>query len=82
MIHSDICGPLNLPTYFKCQYFLTFIDDKTQYVTIYLLKHKNEMLDKFKQYKEYVETKTNKRTKMLRFDNGGEYKSNDFIKFC
>jgi hypothetical protein len=51
-------------------------------VTIYLLKHKNEMLDKFKQYKEYVETKTNKRTKMLRFDNGGEYKSNDFIKFC
>ncbi len=57
LIHSDICGPLNFPTYSRCQYFLTFIDDKTQYVTIYLLKHKNEMLDKFKQYKEYVETK-------------------------
>jgi hypothetical protein len=55
---------------------------KTQYVTIYLLKHNNEMLDKFKQYKEYVETKTNKRIKMLRSDNGGEYKSNDFIIFC
>lgn len=40
------------------------------------------MFDKFKQYKEYVETKTNKKIKMLRSSNGGEYKSNDFINFC
>ncbi len=51
-------------------------------MTIYLIKHKNGMFDKFKQYKEYVETKTNKKIKMLRSSNGGEYKSNDFINFC
>lgn len=73
---------VDFPTYSRCQYFLTFIDDKTQYVTIYLIKHKNGMFDKFKQYKEYVETKTNKKIKMLRSSNGGEYKSNDFINFC
>ncbi len=40
------------------------------------------MFDKFKQYKEYVKTKTNKKIKMLRSNIGGEYKSNDFINFC
>ncbi len=81
MIHHDICEPLNLPTYFECQQFLRFVDDKTWYTTIYLLKHKSEVFDKFKQYKKNVKTKPNKLVKVLRSDNGGEYRSKWFYQF-
>jgi hypothetical protein len=31
MVHSDICGPLNLPTHIWNQYFITFVDGKSRY---------------------------------------------------
>lgn len=40
------------------------------------------MFNKFKQYKKYVKTKPNKWIKVLRSDNGGEYKANGLINFC
>ena len=65
LIHSDVCGPLQSATHMGCKYFVTFIDDFSRYAYVYLLKHKSEVFDKFIQYKQLVETQTNKRIKIL-----------------
>ncbi len=40
------------------------------------------MFDKFLQYKEFVECQTNHKIKVLRSNNNGEYKSNEFNAHC
>ncbi|GJX53109.1 retrotransposon protein, putative, ty1-copia subclass [Tanacetum coccineum] len=47
MIHTDICDLKSLPTKGGNKYFITFIDDCTKYCYIYLLKSKDEAIDKF-----------------------------------
>lgn len=59
-------------------YFLTFIDDKSHYAWIYLLKNKHEVYQKFLQWKALVERSSNHKLKVLRTDNGGEYTSSEF----
>lgn len=82
IIHSDLCGPLQTATHSGAKYFLTFIDDKSRYTYVYLLKHKDEVFTKFKTYKNEVENQLNKKIKIIRSDNGGEYRSQEFDEFC
>jgi hypothetical protein len=63
-------------------YFVTFIDDRYGYIKFYFLKNKAEIFSKFKQYKIEVKNQTRKKLTMLKNDNGGEYKSNEFNLFC
>ena len=41
-----------------------------------------EVLDKFVLFVKLLENQTDSRSKVLRSDNGGEYKSTKFAKFC
>jgi len=82
IIHSDICGPFQTHIHIGCTYFITFIDDKSRYTTIYFLKLKLETFEKFQHFKKQIETQTHKKIKILQLDNGGEYKFNDFNIFC
>jgi len=50
LIHTDINGPMSVPTISGHRYAIEFIDDATRYVQIYLMKTKDEALSKFKQY--------------------------------
>jgi hypothetical protein len=36
IIHFNICDPLYAYTHFECQYFLTFIHDFSQFITIFI----------------------------------------------
>ena len=81
MIHSDVCGPINVESPSGTRYFLLFKDDCTGYRTIYFLRHKSEVLSKLKEYEALVERQTNNRIKILRTDNGKEYVSNEFQEF-
>ena len=47
-----------------------------------MLKQKSEALEKFKEWLTLVENQTGKKIKRLRTDNGLEYCSNEFDKFC
>jgi transposase InsO family protein len=49
---------------------------------LYLLKSKDELFNKFQEFKEEIKNLTNKKIKTLRTDNGGEYTSKEFISFC
>jgi hypothetical protein len=70
LIHSDLCGSINPPTYFGFSYSLTFIDNKSHYTIIYLLKHKFETFDKFQIYKQLIENQTSKKIITFCFNNG------------
>ena len=48
---------------------MTFIDDHTRFVWIYVLKHKDEVFQKFQEWKTQVEKTTGKKIKTLRSDN-------------
>ena len=48
---------------------------------MYLLKSKDEAIEKFVQYKSEVENQLSKKIKVLRSDRGGEYESS-FAEFC
>lgn len=79
LVHSDLCGPVETASLGGARYFLTFVDDFTHKVFIYILKNKNETAKIFKIFKAYVENQTEQKIKILRSDNGGEYLSN-FLK--
>ncbi|KAL4271284.1 hypothetical protein GQ457_13G018370 [Hibiscus cannabinus] len=55
----------------KC--FITFIDDYSRYMYLYMLHHKSEALEAFKVFKVEVEKQCGKQIKIARTDRGGEY---------
>ena len=60
------------------RYFLTFTDDLSRYGYIYLMKHKSETFEKFKEFQSEVENHRNMKIKFQRSDRGGEYLSYEF----
>ena len=78
LVHSDLCGKMNAKSLSGGEYFLTFIDDNTRYVWVYVLKRKDEVFERFLEWKAQVERKTGRKLKALRTDNEGEYTSTDF----
>ncbi|KAG6615789.1 gag-pol polyprotein [Phytophthora cinnamomi] len=64
------------------RYFVTFIDDKSHFCVVYLMRNKSEVAAKFAEFVALAETQTGKRVKTLRSDNGGEYTSREMAKFC
>jgi transposase InsO family protein len=81
IIHTDICGPLNVHARNRCQYFVTFIDDYSRYGYVYLISHKSEAFDCFLKFKAEVENQLEKKIKILRSDRGGEYTSETFKSY-
>src|SRR5215216_1788253 len=85
IIHTDVCGPMSVDARGGYRYFLTFTDDLSRYGYIYLMKHKSETFDKFKEFQSEVENHRNKKIKFLRSDRGGESLSYEFglhLKNC
>nr|GEV98650.1 hypothetical protein [Tanacetum cinerariifolium] len=50
IIHTDVCGPLRHVSRQGASYFITFTDDNSRYGYVYLLKHKHEVFETFKDY--------------------------------
>ena len=71
LIHTDVCQ-VDCRSLGKAKYFLTFIDDHSRRIFLYFLKHKSDVFNCFKDFKNRVENKTDLKIKVLRSDNGGE----------
>ncbi len=78
LIHSDMCGKMSAQSLSGGEYFVTFIDDKTRYVWMYVLKRKDQVFERFLEWKALVENSTGRKLQVLRTDNGGEYTSVEF----
>lgn len=81
IIYSDVCGPMRTETIAGSKYFLTFIDDFSKYCCVYFLRHKSEVFEKFKEYKNKVENCFNKKIRAFQSDNGREYCNKDFDSY-
>ena len=55
IVHSDVCGPMQVESKGGSRYMLTFTDDYSRYTTAYFIKSKSEVLSKFKEYVNSVE---------------------------
>jgi transposase InsO family protein len=62
-------------------YYVIFIDDYSRKCWIYFLKSKSDTFDKFKEYKSFIEKNIGKHIKILRMENGEEFKSLQFEDF-
>ena len=75
IIHTDVCGSMGVEACGGYHYFLTFTDDLCRYEYIYLIKHKSETFENFKEFQSEIENHCNKKIKFLRSGRGGEYLS-------
>ena len=50
IIHTNVCGPMSIDARGGYHYFLTFTDDLSRYGYIYLMKHKSEIVERFKEF--------------------------------
>lgn len=82
LIHSDVCGPFNPNTWNGKRFYVSFMDDYTHFTAVYLLASKDEVQEKFEQYCAQVTSFFGTKIARLRCDNGGEYTSNSFRRFC
>ena len=78
IIHTDVCGPMSVEARGGYRYVLTLTDDLSRYGYVYLMKHKSETFEKFKEFQNEVENQRDRKIKFLRSDRGGEYLSHEF----
>ncbi|KAJ9552277.1 hypothetical protein OSB04_016322 [Centaurea solstitialis] len=78
IVHTDVCGPFSHEARGGYRYFITFTDDFSRYGYVYLMRHKSETFEKFKEYHNEVQNQLDKKIKFLRSDRGGEYLSIEF----
>ena len=62
IIHTDICGPFHAGISGH-KSFITFIDDHSRYMYLYLINEKSESLDMFKTFKAEVENQLDRKIK-------------------
>ena len=54
LVHTNVCGPMDISSVGGNKYFLTFIDDFSRKTLIYLLKSKDEVFHCFKYLKHLL----------------------------
>jgi transposase InsO family protein len=82
LIHTDIAGPQRTSSLNGSLYYAIFIDDFTRMCWIFFLKHKSEVAQVFWKFKARVENESGCKIQALRSDNGKEYTSEAFDRFC
>ena len=63
VIHSDVCGPMHVPTPTGERYYVAFKDDFSGWTEIKLIKNNCEVPNAFKNFAAKVETDTGKKVK-------------------
>ena len=85
IIHIDVCGPMSIEARDMYHYFLIFTNDLSRYEYIYLMKHKSETFEKFKEFQSEAENHCNRKIKFLQSNHENEYLSYEFglqLKQC
>ena len=78
-VHFDVCRAINIRARGGYEYFITFTNVHSRYEYMYLMQHKSEAFEKFKEFRAEVEKQLDTHIKAIRSNRGGEYLSNEFI---
>ena len=81
LVHCDMCGPSRLPTSCGVHYFLTMIDDNSRVSWLYLMREKREDGHFLNTFISLAKTQFDKCVKVVRTNNGVEFKSGHMRKF-
>jgi histone deacetylase 1/2 len=80
LIFSDVWGPAP-DSVGRNKYYVSFIDDHSKFVWIYLLRYKSEVFAKFTEFQQLVERRFGRKIVSIQTDWGGEYERlNSFFK--
>lgn len=82
VVYSDCCGPFDTPSLGNNKYFVSFVDEFSRKLWLYMLKLKSEVFETFKIFKSMVEKQTGRSIKILRTDGGGEFCSTEMSNYC
>jgi hypothetical protein len=80
-VHSDVWGPACVETKGGKCYYVTFIDDYSQWTHIDFLANKSDTLESYKSFNAMCKTQFSTRIKALHSDRGGEYTANKFQSY-
>ena len=58
IIHSDVCDLMSSSSLSEYVYYVSFIDDFSRKTWIYFLKNKDEVFNKFKEFKSLIDNHT------------------------
>ena len=79
-IHSEVVGPITPASLGGNSYFVTFLDEFSNYVTVVPIRNKSDVFGEFKKFQAEVELSTGKKIKEFQSDQGGEFTSKEFEK--
>lgn len=72
-IVSDICGPIQVESFGRKSYFITFTDLHSRYTDVMFLREKSEAADVTINYIERIKTQFGVKPKVFRTDRGKEF---------
>lgn len=75
LVHIDLWRPSPVKSHNGYSYFVSFINEFTKYIWLYLLKTKAEVYQTFLHFKTLVENQLNTKMKVVQSDWGREYRS-------
>ncbi|GKC54753.1 putative ribonuclease H-like domain-containing protein [Tanacetum coccineum] len=82
MLHMDLFGPTFVKSLIKKMYCLVVTDDYSRFSWVFFLATKDETSGILKSFITRVENLIDQRVKVIRCDNGTEFKNKEMNQFC
>ncbi|GKD28292.1 ribonuclease H-like domain-containing protein, partial [Tanacetum coccineum] len=82
MLHMDLFGPTFVRSINHKIYCLVVTDDYSRFSWVFFLATKDETSGILKTFITGIENQINHKVKIIRCDNGSEFKNNDMNQFC
>ncbi|GJR07207.1 putative ribonuclease H-like domain-containing protein [Tanacetum coccineum] len=82
LLHMDLFGPTFVKSLMKKMYCLVVTDDYSRFTWVLLLATKDETSDILKSFITGIENLVDHKVKVIRCDNGTEFKNREMNQFC
>ncbi|GJT79639.1 putative ribonuclease H-like domain-containing protein [Tanacetum coccineum] len=82
ILHMDLFGPTFVRSINHKRYCLVITDDFSKFSWVFFLGTKDETSVILQDFITQIENQLDKRVKVIRCDNGTEFKNRDIFKFC
>ncbi|GJX20328.1 putative ribonuclease H-like domain-containing protein [Tanacetum coccineum] len=81
-LHMDLFGPTSVKSINHASYCLVITDDYTRFSWVFFLATKDETSGILQNFFRQIKNQLNHRVKIIRSDNGTEFKNRDMLEFC
>nr|GEV51969.1 retrovirus-related Pol polyprotein from transposon TNT 1-94 [Tanacetum cinerariifolium] len=81
-LHMDLFGPTFVKSLNKKSYYLVVTDDYSRFIWVFFLATKDETSPILETFITSLENQLSLKVKIIRSDNGTEFKNNDLNQFC